>query len=152
MDKRYRTPEYIRKQKIYRAVPKNRKRENLTRRKRQHREWLHIKIRMNSDLNFKLVRYYRTALYKILTNKVKSSQFEEFLGCSIEAFRFYIQSKFKPGMTWKNHGQWEIDHKVPLICFNLQIKSQAKKAFYFKNLQPLWKHENQIKGAKVGKI
>ena len=38
----------------------------------------------------------------------------EYLGCNIEKFREHIELQFKQGMSWENHSEWHIDHKIPL--------------------------------------
>lgn len=73
------------------------------------------------------------------------------LGCSISDFMSYMESKFKPGMTWENwsvHG-WHIDHIVPLSSFDLTDRLQLLKACHYSNLQPLWAKENLSKADKL---
>ena len=49
-------------------------------------------------------------------------------------------------MKWSNHGEWEIDHIKPISTFDdLTKKSQQLICFNYKNLQPLWKQENNSK-------
>ena len=54
-------------------------------------------------------------------------------------------------MSWSNHGVWgwHIDHIIPLSSFNLRKKEEQKKAFNYKNLQPLWAEDNLSKGNKI---
>lgn len=69
------------------------------------------------------------------------------LGCSIHEFRVYIQSLFKPGMSWKNYGRrWELDHIRPVSSFDLSKPRQQKACFRWSNFQPLWAKENRKKG------
>ena len=53
-------------------------------------------------------------------------------------------------MTWSNHSLkgWHIDHIKPLSKFDLEKESEQKKAFNYKNCQPLWAFENLEKGNK----
>jgi hypothetical protein len=67
------------------------------------------------------------------------------LGCSIEAFRGYMQLQFRPGMSWDNWGAWHIDHTKPLCDFDLGVREQVLKACHYTNLQPLWASENLTK-------
>lgn len=59
----------------------------------------------------------------------------------------YIESKFKEGMSWENHGKWHIDHIKPLG--NAKTEKELKKLFHYTNVQPLWAKENQKKGNKI---
>jgi hypothetical protein len=63
--------------------------------------------------------------------------------------RDYLEAKFTEGMTLDNHGKWHIDHIKPCASFDLLHKKQQRKCFHYKNLQPLWAHENLSKGAKT---
>jgi 5-methylcytosine-specific restriction endonuclease McrA len=74
----------------------------------------------------------------------------DLLGCSIECARNHIESQFNNEMNWNNHGiLWEIDHIIPINFFDLTNKEEQKKAFHYKNLQPLNKMENRTKGSKL---
>lgn len=80
----------------------------------------------------------------------KSKNTLELLGCeSIDIVRQHIENQFREGMCWENYGQWHIDHIYPVSKFNLTNPEEQKKAFNYKNLQPLWARENLQKGAKV---
>ncbi len=81
----------------------------------------------------------------------KSAHLEELLGCSIEYFKNYIASMFKPGMTWENRSfeTWHLDHKIPCKNFDLRDPEQQKICFNYKNYQPLWKLDNLRKGDKT---
>lgn len=86
--------------------------------------------------------YLRTRIGKIIKNNQKSGSAVKDLGCSIEDFKKYLQSKFQDGMTWENYGEWHIDHIKPLSLFNLTDKQQFLQACNYINLQPLWAEEN----------
>lgn len=69
------------------------------------------------------------------------------LGCTIQGLLDHLESQFSFGMSWDNYGEWELDHIKPLCLFDLTDPIQFKEAANFKNLQPLWKIDNQKKGA-----
>lgn len=70
----------------------------------------------------------------------------ELLGCSIDEFKTYIQSKFKSGMSWDNYGIWHIDHIRACCKFDLADPAQQRDCFHFSNLQPLFALDNSRKG------
>ena|SRR5438128_2067204 len=69
----------------------------------------------------------------------------ELLGCTLEFFRGWIESKFKKGMSWKNYGQWQFDHLCPVSKFNLLDPEEVRKCFHYTNIQPLWTPANRLK-------
>ena len=70
------------------------------------------------------------------------------LGCTLAEARAHIEAQFRPGMSWENHGEWEIDHIRPVASFDLTDPDQARAAAHFTNLQPLWSVENRRKGVR----
>lgn len=63
-----------------------------------------------------------------------------------------MQSQFKDGMSWNNHGngynKWNIDHIKPLVTFDLNIFDEQLLAFHYTNLRPLWFDENMKRSRK----
>lgn len=92
----------------------------------------------------------RSRISKIISGVVKQGSAIYDLGCSIEEFKRYIQSKFQSGMTWDNYGHktWHIDHIKPLSSFDLTDPKQLKEACHYTNLQPLWAKDNLEKSDK----
>jgi len=72
----------------------------------------------------------------------KTSSTTILLGCSIPELKAHLESQFREGMTWDNHGKWHIDHIIPCSSFNLVDPAEQLKCFNYTNLQPLWAHEN----------
>jgi hypothetical protein len=58
-----------------------------------------------------------------------------------------MESLFKEGMTWDNHGEWHIDHIIPISSG--KTEDEVVKLCHYTNLQPLWKTENLLKGDKL---
>lgn len=121
---------------------KRRELRNLTERNRYQ------KIKFNPS--YKLSKNIRTRLYLAVKKNYKRGSAVKDLGCSIDIFKNYLESKFKKGMTWKNWGKngWHIDHIRPLKSFDLLNKEEFLQAVNYKNLQPLWAKENMQKGKK----
>lgn len=107
------------------------------------------KRRLLSDPLFRLKKNLRARLNVALRNRQKVGSAIQDLGCSIEDFRRYLESKFEPGMTWDNYGQWHIDHIVPLASFDLTKHDDLLKAVHFSNLQPLWAEDNFSKSNRI---
>jgi len=103
------------------------------------------------DSNFKIANALRASIVGALKRQGvrKHRRTEELLGTNKVTARKHIESLFKPGMTWKNHGQWHIDHKIPCASFDLKCPVQQLACCYYKNLQPLWAVDNMKKGAKL---
>ena len=89
-----------------------------------------FRSRINNALNLKGLKKRRGKL--------------DFLGCSLEEFKIYLESKFKPGMNWSNYkwNGWHVDHIKPVASFDLTNEKDFKKCFHYTNLQPLWADEN----------
>ena len=113
--------------------------------KKYHREY--HSLRSKEDINFKLANNIRSLIRSGIKRGGgrKSRKTIEYLGCSIAFCRKYIEDQFRTGMNWSNHGEWEIDHVKPISTFDLTKKSQQLICFNYKNLQPLWKQENNSK-------
>jgi len=108
------------------------------------------KKRLKTDPEFKLreslSHRVRRAIYD--QRGKKSLKTLELLGCSIKEARIHLESQFREGMNWENHGinGWHIDHIIPCSSFDLTKKEEQEKCFNYRNLQPLWAKENLSKG------
>jgi len=80
-------------------------------------------------------------------NFKKSDKTEVILRCKIEEFVEHISKKFSKGMTLENHGEWRIDHIIPLATAN--TKEEVILLNHYTNLQPLWAKDNLSKGSKI---
>lgn len=115
---------------------------------------LNHKLQLKTNINLRLGSILRTRINFVLKSNKKASSTKNLLGCSIEFFKNYIESKFKPNMTWNNYGNkkgircWEIDHIKPCASFDLSKPEEQRKCFHYTNLQPLWAIENRQKSNK----
>lgn len=105
------------------------------------------KIRRDSDPIYKLGISLRNRIYKFFKGKNRSKKSLELIGCSIESAKYYIELRFKPGMTWDNYGAWHIDHIYPLSL--AKSTKELEKLCHYSNLQPLWARPNIIKSNKI---
>lgn len=108
----------------------------------------HTKERRRTDINFKITHNLRTRLRKALKGINKSASTIELIGCTIDELRRHIESQFKPWMTWKNYGLWDIDHVKAMATFDLTCPLQQRECCNWSNLQPMEHIENIRKGAR----
>lgn len=127
---------------VNRAGRKHREKETT---RQKYREW-EQKYKQKPEVRIK------KALRRRLQNAVECQKTKrrfatrETMGCSPAFLRQYLESKFRPGMSWDNYGtRWEIDHIIPISKFNLADPEEQKRVNHFTNLRPLWKFVNQRK-------
>ena len=104
--------------------------------------------RIKNDLFFRFKNRLRTLLRNAITKQgyTKKSKSFEILGCDYDTFITHIQYMFTEGMTWENHGQWHIDHIIPLS--KAKTEEEVIKLNHYTNLQPLWAKDNLKKSNK----
>jgi hypothetical protein len=99
------------------------------------------------NLNTYLVNSQRGRITRLLkltaAEKTKTSM--EYLSCSIEQFKDFIQSKMTPDMTFDNI---HFDHIKPVSKFNLDIPEEFNKCCHYTNFQPLLVKDNLSKNNK----
>jgi uncharacterized Zn finger protein (UPF0148 family) len=77
-------------------------------------------------------------------NREKEGHTIDLLGYSATDFKNYITTLFTDGMTWDNHGEWQIDHIKRVIEFDKNTPSHIVNAL--SNLRPLWATTREING------
>ena len=109
-----------------------------------------MKARYTSDIPFKLLKLTRTSCRRIIGKSLKDQEIIDLLGCTLEEYKDYLESKFQPGMTWENHTKdgWHIDHILPLKESEVSEEEKLKRLHYT-NTQPLWAKDNISKGNKT---
>lgn len=152
-EKEYKAQYYIKNKNGIIKEQRARNKENyrLAKRTKKYKEVRNRRrrIRYQEDILYKLNCVVRSRL-KAAIKKDRKVRSLCSVGCSLEKLKSYLESKFQPGMTWDNYGEWHIDHIRPLSSFNLKDPKQVKIANNYKNLQPLWAVDNMKKGAKYG--
>ena len=101
-----------------------------------------------NDLSYRLARVLRARLYTAIKNNQKVGSAVRDLGCSLDEFKIYMAALFLPGMSWDNWTKdgWHIDHIVPLS--SAKTPQELIVLCHYSNLQPLWAHDNLVKGSK----
>lgn len=102
--------------------------------------------RANTHPEYRIRKSLRTRIYHAIKNSYKSDKTMSLIGCSLEYFIAYLESKFQDGMTLENYGEWHIDHIRPCASFDLTDPDQQRQCFHYTNLQPLWAKDNILKG------
>lgn len=131
--------------------------ETLKRYRKKNRKLINLKKKISfknnykNNLRFKMECLLRARLGSLirLGYAAKKESIIKLIGCNVEELIKHIERQFKDGMSWKNHGEWHIDHIIPCSFFDLTKLSEQRKCFNFKNLQPLWKEENLKKSDNI---
>ena len=103
------------------------------------------------DIAYRLKNVLRSRVGHAIRKEQKVGSAIQDLGCSIAAFRLYIENQFEEGMSWDNWGRdgWHLDHVLPLASFDLTNRMEFLEAANWLNYQPLWAADNIAKGAKI---
>lgn len=100
----------------------------------------------------KLIRNLRSRFRNWLAGNRKLHSVSKSVGMNMTDFKAYLESKFRPGMSWANYGhgkdKWVIDHIIPLVTAQWD-QDKVMKLFHYTNMQPLWWHENQEKSDRL---
>ena len=117
--------------------------------KEQFRNNQYAQNRKKIDIVFKVSCVSRTRLIEFLKikNITKKNKTFNYIGCTPQFLKEYLETKFVSGMSWDNHGEWHIDHIIPLSLS--KTEEELYKLCFYKNLQPLWAEDNLIKSNKV---
>lgn len=103
--------------------------------------------RNQDDPEFKAASAARKFLARLLfaTGRKKPGRTASILGYTKSELVAHMQARFAEGMTWDNHGEWHIDHIVPLsVLIGLGI-TEPSKVNALANLQPKWAFDNLSK-------
>ena len=111
------------------------------------------KCKLCSPIN-SFVTDHRRRLCSFITDKRKRrpTYYDELLGCTIEHFRYHLESKFTTEMNFENYGSyWTIDHCIPLLEIqngDYLPMDEIKDRMHYSNIRPLEKRENILKSNK----
>lgn len=84
-------------------------------------------------------------------NDIKSKKWSKILGYTPDELKAHIEKQFTKGMSWKNKGDWHIDHIVPVSSFKLTGIDDPNfhSCFGLHNLRPMWAKDNMAKSNKM---
>lgn len=111
---------------------------------KQHK--INWELKNKNNIIHRIKRNLRRRIHHVIKDNCKSDHTMNLLGCSVEEFKSYLESKFHSGMTWNNYGlgkdKWHIDHIRPCCDFDLSKPEEQKICFHYTNMQPLWETDN----------
>ena len=75
----------------------------------------------------------------------KQSTTKDILGIDIDTYKKWLEFQMTPEMNWEII---EIDHVKPICMFDVTKDEELKKAFNWRNTQPLLRQDHLQKGIK----
>ena len=141
--------------KIYNATHKEEIKFYNEKYRAEHREQIKEYINKKYAINpiLRLNRSMSTGIYYALKDNKAGRHWENLVDFKLTELIKNIEGKFTKGMTWKNYGEWHLDHIKPKISFNYTTPEddEFKKCWSLNNLQPLWAKDNLEKSDKIAK-
>lgn len=106
----------------------------------------YTRARRKVDPVFALNGNISAAIRKSLGGR-KNGAWEKLLGYTIQDLKVHLERQFLPGMTWKNKGEWEVDHRRPIASFSFTKATDPDflACWSMHNLQPMWRDDNRAK-------
>ena len=110
--------------------------------------------RLHKDPTLRLIKACRTRIWYALKDKGnKNAHTDEYLDCTIEFLKKWLEYNFKDEMTLDNYGPyWHVDHVIPCARFNLEDPNEVAHCFHWVNLQPMLGSENMSKHDNIDNI
>lgn len=112
-----------------------------------------MKRQSGSEIWANLMIETRESFHPVLKASLQGSETSDkasdILGYSPLALRQHLERGFTQEMSFSNYGEWEVDHIRPVFDFPLWEVGIDAEVHSLKNLRPLWRFNNQSKGAKL---
>ena len=106
------------------------------------------KNRRQTDPSYKLHRNLSSGFRNWIKGNRKTCRTEQYVCCTYKELLDHLESQFEEGMTWENHGEWQIDHFKARSRFDPTNEEEKYKCWHYTNLQPMWASENISWGNK----
>jgi hypothetical protein len=137
-EKKLRKQEYINSDE-YRNKIESRKKEigRLKYKKRMENPLYRFRKKISTNIRNSIVRQGYS----------KESSACQILGDEWEVVYEYFSNLFLEGMSWENHGEWHIDHIIPIST--AKSEEEIIRLSHYTNLQPLWAEDNLLKSNKL---
>lgn len=116
------------------------------RRRKAARDWQ--RRRRKSDPVYRMCKSLGQCLKSALDriNERKPAATFRLLPYTPDDLKSHLERQFVDGMSWRNYGEWQIDHIVPL-CEARSI-DDALRINALSNLRPLWRLDNMRKNGR----
>ena len=103
--------------------------------------------RYQNDPFYRLEKNLRRVVILALKNQGKlNKRVKEYIGIKdLQVLKDHLEVNFHDGMSWDNYGRWHVDHIRPTSSFDKKSEEQRMVAFNWRNLQPMWALDNEIK-------
>jgi len=105
----------------------------------------YIKNRLNTNPTLRLKHYISNQIRSSLKSNKAGRRWEDLVRYTIIDLKQHLEKQFESNMSWENYGEWHIDHCRPVSWFD-NSEEGVVKAWKLENLQPMWAHENLVKG------
>jgi len=108
-------------------------------------------ILIKEDIGYRLFNNLAKRACKTLKSKgiIREDKHSELIGCNKDELVIHLSNNFQDNMSLNNYGLWELDHIKPIASFDLTNENELKKCFNYKNIQPLWKEDNNQKSDNI---
>ena len=132
----------------------NKNNEYIKTKRKENREKTtkYMNTRRKTEPLFNLKSNLRSRTYQAFSymSWKKGGSTEQLLGIDYKRCKLHLERQFTKGMNWSNHGEWHIDHIIPLSSATNEV--ELRKLCHYTNLQPLWAYDNISKGAKIPEV
>lgn len=129
--------EMLRKKEYFNSDEYRKERERLKYKKKMENPLYRFRKKITNNIRNSIVRQGYS----------KKSSVRQILGDEWEVVYEYFNNLFLEGMSWENHGEWHIDHIIPIST--AKNEEEIIKLSHYTNLQPLWAEDNLLKSNKL---
>ena len=99
-----------------------------------------IDVKLTQFSNY--IRNLSSGFRKWIKGNRKTCRTEQYICCTYKELLDHLESQFEEGMSWENHGEWQIDHFKAQSRFDPTDEEEKFKCWHYTNLQPMWAEIN----------
>ena len=139
----------------YYALHAEKIREYSKRYRREHIErYRELKRAQRQEPRYAIDHRVEVSIRGALRGNKSGRRWESLVGYTLDQLMQHLESRFVPGMTWANMGEWHIDHAIPRSLWQYEKPEdhEFRQCWALSNLQPLWGVENIKKRDKCQNI